>query len=399
MKSKYQYIIIGSGIIGMAIARAIKQIQLTANILVIDKENEEAAHASSRNSGVLHAGFYYTADSFKAKFTVEGNNALKEFCKQKNLPVNACGKLVVAQNETELEQLSELERRGIANGSNVKIIDEKEALEYEPNIRTFKKALYSPDTASVDPKQVCSALQNDLLDMGIAFSYQTRYLGKTPDGIKTTVGDFKADKIINCAGLYADKIAQDYGFGHKYTMVPFKGLYLKYTKNKTDVKINIYPVPNLTNPFLGVHFTKTVNGEIKIGPTAIPAFWRENYAGLKNFKLGELIDILGHEAVLFLTNTFGFRDLALEEVHKYNKKYFVGLAQAMVQEIDPKGFTEYTEPGIRAQLLDKSKRMLVQDFVIEGDSKSIHILNAVSPAFTCSFPFAEFVTSEYILEK
>ncbi|MBN1870493.1 MAG: L-2-hydroxyglutarate oxidase [Candidatus Omnitrophica bacterium] len=397
MKSKYQYIIIGSGIIGLAIARAIKQIRLAANILVIDKENEEAAHASSRNSGVLHAGFYYSADSFKAKFTVEGNKALKEYCGHKGLAVNDCGKLVVAQNEEELDQLYELERRGMANGSNVEIIDEKQALQYEPNVRTYKKALYSPDTASVDPKHVCSAIKKDLQDMGVNFSFQTKYIGKREGGIKTTKGDFQANKIINCAGLYADKIAQDFGFGQKYTVIPFKGIYLKYTKNKTDVKINIYPVPNLKNPFLGVHFTKTVTGEIKIGPTAIPAFWRENYGYSSNFKFGELFDIISQEARLFLTNAFGFRDLAVEEIKKYNKKYFIGLAQKMVRGIDPKGFTEFTEPGIRAQLLDKKSLLLVQDFVIEGDTHSTHILNGVSPAFTCSFPFAEFITSDYIL--
>ncbi|MCK5082981.1 MAG: FAD-dependent oxidoreductase, partial [Candidatus Omnitrophica bacterium] len=140
MKSKYQYIIIGSGIIGLTIARAIKQVQLAATILVIDKDDEEAAHASSRNSGVLHAGFYYSADSFKAKFTVEGNRALKEYCRLKDLPVNDCGKLVVAQNEGELEQLYELERRGKRNGSNVAIIDEQQARDHEPNVKTFKKA-------------------------------------------------------------------------------------------------------------------------------------------------------------------------------------------------------------------------------------------------------------------
>ena len=398
MKPKYQYIIIGSGIIGLTIARAIKGVQLAATILVIDKDEKEATHASSRNSGILHAGFYYSADSFKAKFTVEGNRAIKEYCQLKDIPVNDCGKLVVAQNEDELAQLYELERRGKCNGSNVEIIDEGQALEYEPNVRTFKKALYSPDTASVDPKEVCSSIKDDLLKMGVSFSFQTKYIGKIDGGIKTNKGDIQADKIINCAGLYADKIAQDFGYGRKYTMIPFKGLYLKYTKNKTDVKINIYPVPNLQNPFLGVHFTKTVTGEIKIGPTAIPAFWRENYNYSQNFKFGEFLDIMSQEARLFLSNAFGFRNLAFEEIRKYNKKYFVGLAQSMIQNIDPKGFTEYTKPGIRAQLLDKEKLMLLQDFVIEGDAHSTHILNAVSPAFTCSFPFAEFVTSNHILK-
>ena len=161
--------------------------------------------------------------------------------------------------------------------------------------------------------------------------------------------------------------------------------------------MNIYPVPNFKNPFLGVHFTKTVDGNIKIGPTSIPALWRENYNFSSNFQWNEFTEIMAHETRLILTNAFGFRNLAWDEIKKYNKKYFIRLAENMVQKIDPNGFTEYTKPGIRAQLLDKKHLKLVQDFVIEGDEHSTHILNAVSPAFTCAFPFAEFVTKNYIL--
>ena len=394
--NKCQYLIIGSGIMGLTIALSIKKSHPDAKILILEKEEKEAVHASGRNSGVLHAGFYYTSDSFKAKFTVEGNTRWKQYCLQKNIPVNECGKLVVSQNSQELEKLYELEKRGRVNGSNVEIIDEQKARTIDPNVKTFQKALYSPDTASIDPVLVCRALKQDLCDLGVTFRFQTQYLQRKVNVVETSQGSFQADKIINCAGLYADKIAQDFGFGYRYTMIPFKGIYLKYTKNKTDVKINIYPVPNFKNPFLGVHFTKTVNNEIKIGPTAIPAFWRENYDGMDNFDAKEFWDVLSHEAKLFLTNAFGFRHLVFEEMKKYHKQYFVRLAEDMVQEIDPKGFTEYTRPGIRAQLLDKKNLCLVQDFVVEADNESIHILNAVSPAFTCAFPFAEFVVSRYI---
>ena len=159
---------------------------------------------------------------------------------------------------------------------------------------------------------------------------------------------------------------------------------------------NIYPVPNLKNPFLGVHFTKTVDGSIKIGPTAIPAFWRENYEGLQNFRLDELIRTAYFESKLLVTNAFNFRDLAREEMRKYNKQYFVGLASRMVQSIDPAGFTEFTQPGIRAQLLDTASLQLVQDFVVEGDTLSTHVLNAVSPAFTCAFSFAEYIAQTHL---
>lgn len=396
MVRKYDYLIIGSGIIGLAVAREIRQHRPNARLIVIEKETKEAAHASSRNSGVLHAGFYYTADTLKAKFTVAGNHALRAYCQEKGIAVNACGKLVVAQDEQELKKLYELERRGKNNGSRVEIIDEARALEIEPNVRTFKKALYSPDTASVNPAHVCAAIKEELESNGVEFRFSTRYLSHKDNVVLTNEGGVEADRIINCAGLYADKIANDFGFGRNYTIIPFKGLYLKYTKNKTDVRTNIYPVPNLKNPFLGVHFTKTVDNEIKIGPTAIPAFWRENYDGLSNFHLSEFKEIIGHEAQLFLANSFGFRDLAFEEMRKYDKTYFIGLAQKMVRSIDPNGFTQYTMPGIRAQLLDLRTRRLIQDFLIEGDARSIHILNAVSPAFTCSFPFARHVVDHYI---
>jgi L-2-hydroxyglutarate oxidase LhgO len=322
---------------------------------------------------------------------------MKAYVRSKGLKMNECGKLVVAQNEHELGQLDELLRRGQKNGSDVRLIEEDMARELEPNIKTYKRALYSPQTASVDPVEVCLSIKKDLLEQDVDFSYDTKFLGHHQFVVQTSLADVGVGKLINCAGLYADKIAHDYGFGKKYTLIPFKGLYLKYTKNKTDVKMNIYPVPNLKNPFLGVHYTKTVDGSIKIGPTAIPAFWRENYESFSRFELKELGEILYFESRLFAGNTFGFRELASEEMRKYNKDYFVSLARAMVQDIDPQGFTEWTKPGIRAQLLDKEKLSLVQDFVVEGDDKSVHVLNAVSPAFTCAFVFSQYVVDNYAL--
>ncbi|MDE2027530.1 MAG: L-2-hydroxyglutarate oxidase, partial [Candidatus Omnitrophica bacterium] len=375
---KYDFIIIGSGIIGLTIALAVKTRKPQSDVLILDKEPGEAYHASGRNSGVLHAGFYYTADSLKARFTVEGNKAMKAYVKARGLKINACGKLVVAQNEHELGQLHELLQRGQRNGSNVRLIDEGEVFDLDPNVKTYSKALYSPDTASIDPQEVCASIKNDLLKLGVEFSYNTKYLSRKDNVLETTQGDFEAGKVINAAGLYADQVARDFGFGLKYTMIPFKGLYLKYTKNKTDVAMNIYPVPNLKNPFLGVHYTKTVGGDIKIGPTAIPAFWRENYNGKSGFSSQEMSEVLFFESKLYLTNAFNFRSLAHEELRKYNKNYFISLALGLVKYVDPKGFTDWSRPGIRAQLLDKQTLKLVQDFVVEGDDKSVHVLNAVS---------------------
>lgn len=381
-ENQYDYLIVGAGIIGLTIAYELKQRTPTASIAVIDKEDDVAKHASGRNSGVLHAGFYYSANSLKAKFTVEGNKLMKEFCQTNNIYVNPTQKIVVAKNEQELESIYELQKRATINKVETQIIDENDVFKIDPNIKTYKKALYSPTTASVDPKEVCYKLRDVLREKGVDFFFNTSFFECK----------LKHKYLVNCAGAYADKIAQNFGLAKNYTMLPFKGIYLKYKTNKTDIKTNIYPVPNLANPFLGVHYTITLDGSIKIGPTAIPAFWRENYHGLSNFKLKEMIEILYYETKLFMLNSFNFRKLAIEEMKNYNTKVFVQKAKEMVNHIENN--FEPIPAGIRAQLLNTVTNELLQDFVIEKSINSIHILNAVSPAFTCSFAFAQYVVKE-----
>lgn len=398
--NKTDYLIIGAGIIGLGIARALIQKNNSYKIAIIEKEPEICFHASGRNSGVLHAGFYYTEESLKAKFSVEGNKMLTNYCEERSLPISKIGKLVVASNATELEGIYELERRGKKNGCTVHVISEEEAQKIDPNVQTHKKALWSPLTSTVDPGSINLSLKKELEEKGVEFFCNSGFVSKEVDSsgetlVQTSSNKFLAKKVFNCSGLYSDKIAKNFGFSKDYTIVPFKGLYLKYTKNKTDIKTNIYPVPNLNQTFLGVHYTKTVDGTIKIGPTAIPAFWRENYHWFSRFKISELVSILGLEAILFLSNSFGFRDLAFEEMKKYSKPYLISLAQKMVNSIDPEGFTEFSKPGIRAQLVHKKTRKLVMDFIIEGDKKSVHILNAISPGYTCSIPFSEYVVDKY----
>jgi len=397
-KIQSDYLIIGAGIIGLAIGKFLKEKYPNKTINILEKEKDVAFHSSGRNSGVLHAGFYYTSDSLKAKFTKDGNTLMRAYCEDNNLKINKCEKVVVANNADEVESLYELEKRGLKNGVNVKIIDEDKLNEIDPNVKTFQKALYSPDTATVDPIEISQHIKKDLLSKGIGFYFDEGYTEKIDTHtIKSTKGQlFSATKIINCAGLYADRIAKDFNFSEDYTIIPFKGIYLKYTKIDKPIKTNVYPVPNLKNPFLGVHYTITVDGTIKIGPTAIPAFWRENYNGFDNFKFKELIAILAFESKLFLTNAFNFRSLAYEELKKYNKKYFVSLATKMLKDVDSDGFTQWSKPGIRAQLLNTKTLELLQDFVVEGDEDTIHVLNAVSPAFTSSFPFAQWVIENYI---
>lgn len=378
----YDYLIVGSGIIGMTIAYELKQQNQNLKIAIIDKEGDVAKHASGRNSGVLHAGFYYSADSLKAKFTVNGNKLMKEFCSANNIAVKPTQKIVVAKDKTELEGIYELQKRAEINGVEIKIIDEDEVFKIDPNIKTYKKALFSPNTASVNPKEVCYKLRDVLKVSGVEFFFNTSFENC----------DLNYNYLINSSGAYADKIAQKFGLAQDYTLLPFKGIYLKYMTNKSDIKTNIYPVPNLANPFLGIHYTITSDGSIKIGPTAIPAFWRENYNGLDGFNLKEMIEILYYETKLFILNSFNFRNLAIEEMKNYSSKVFIKKAKDMVKNIGDD--FKPIPAGIRAQLLNTKTNELVQDFVLEHAKNSTHILNAVSPAFTCSFAFAKYVVKE-----
>lgn len=386
-KKRYDYLIVGAGIIGMTVAYELKKRDLSISIAIIDKEDNVGKHASGRNSGVLHAGFYYSADSMKAKFTVNGNKKMKAFCKDHNIFVKESKKVVVANNKEELEGLYALHERAKVNGVNTYIIDEKELYDIDQNIKTYKKALYSPTTASVDPKEVCFKLRNNLELLGVGFFFNLSF----------DKCDLEYDYLINSAGAYADKIAKIHGLAKNFTMLPFKGIYLKYNGPKDDVKINIYPVPNLNNPFLGVHYTVTVDGSIKIGPTAIPAFWRENYKKFDNFKITEFLEIMYYETKLFLKNSFNFRSLAINEMKNYSKESFISKAQKMLKHID-NNFSPIPA-GIRAQLLNTDTNELVQDFMVEHTDKSTHILNSVSPAFTCSFAFSEYIVDEVLVNK
>src|SRR3989338_1022285 len=397
MFEECNYFVIGAGIIGLTVARKLNQRYPATQITLIEKEPDVALHSSGRNSGVLHAGFYYTADSLKAKLTRDGNAAMRKYCQQNGLRINECQKVVVTQTPEELPALFELQKRGKTNGVDVRMIDENELAEIDPNARTHQYALYSPTTATVDPIEVNQCLKNELIKKGVRIYFVESYLKRiSGNKIQTSKRVIESKRLINTAGLYADRIARDFGYSQDYTIIPFKGIYLKYSREDKPVRTNIYPVPNLKNPFLGVHYTITVDGAIKIGPTAIPAFWRENYSGLERFDAREMVEIVAREAQLFLLNSFGFRDLAFEEIQKYNRSYFANLAARLVKSIDVKGFQEWTRPGIRAQLVNTRTLKLVMDFVVEGDELSTHILNAVSPAFTCSFPFAKMIVDRIV---
>jgi L-2-hydroxyglutarate oxidase LhgO len=270
-------------------------------------------------------------------------------------------------------------------------LGEQAAKEIEPRAKTCQRALFSPATSTVDPNAALKTMVADATGEGVQIKSGIAFVGKTGRTIQTTECQYEAGYMVNAAGLYADQIARQFGFSERYRILPFKGLYLYSDEPPGALKTNVYPVPDLRNPFLGVHFTVTNEGKAKIGPTAIPALWREQYGGVSRFSLAEFIEIAGRALSLLGNAGFEFRRLAIEEVKKYSRRRMVRLAGELVEGVRLEQYSNWGKPGIRAQLLDIRKRRLEMDFVLEGDDRSMHVLNAVSPAFTCSFPFSNYV--------
>ncbi|MEW6601462.1 MAG: L-2-hydroxyglutarate oxidase [Nitrospirota bacterium] len=388
------FLVAGGGVIGINVARELKKEFPDAKVVLMEKERECGMHASGRNSGVLHAGFYYSPDSMKAKLTRKGNRLLTEYCESKKIRINKNGKLVVAKGPEDLEYLDELLKRGKDNNIQLDDICEDEAKRIEPRVRTHERAIFSPTTSTVDPLEVMQAMKADAVREGVEIHYGVCFRGKRAEQILTSGDTYQTGYFVNCAGLYADKVANVFGFSERYRIVPFKGLYLYSDEPMGSVRTNIYPVPDLRNPFLGVHFTVTVDGKIKIGPTAIPAFWREQYSSFENFKFTEMVEIVFREMGLIVFAGFDFKRLAVEEMKKYSRQRMVSLASVLMNGIKREQYNKWGKAGIRAQLLDVKTKKLEMDFVIEGDDKSMHVLNAVSPAFTCSIPFSQYVCNE-----
>lgn len=388
-----EYLVIGAGIVGLAIARELSLVHPQARIVVVDKENAVGMHASGRNSGVLHAGFYYAPDSLKAQLTRDGNVMLREFLHKAGIPIRECGKVVVASHESQLPELDELARRGQANGVELYTIDERELIDLEPRARTYERALWSPTTAVADPVDVINALTDDVLQRRVELRLGEQVLTITNGKVVTSQSQYSAQHIINCAGLYADRIATMAGLDHPYVMLPFKGLYWHSNLPQGFLTRHVYPVPDPKNPFLGVHATVTVNGEMKIGPTAIPALSRENYTSLKGMKSGELVDMIRYLPQFLASPHHDAKKLVASEVPKFLKRKIVEQAALLIPELTASMFDHRLKPGIRAQLFDTSTRKLEMDFVIKKQGNCTHVLNAVSPAWTSSLAFAQYVVA------
>ena len=385
-------VVIGGGVVGLALADAWLTRNPTDAVVVYDKEDQLAAHASGRNSGVLHAGFYYAPDSLKARLTRDGNRMLKEFCRERGVPLRETGKVVVTTREDQLPALMTLLDRGHANGVDLELIDEAGLAELEPLARTVDKALWSPNTAVASPAGVVEALADRVRERGGRVVLGNPVTGGGPGWVMSLrEGKVVAGHVINAAGLYADTVAHWFGFGEDYRMLPFKGLYWYGNWEPGLLRRHVYPVPDPRNPFLGVHLTVTVDGRAKIGPTAIPALWREDYGGTSGLRAGEVWDVARSYPRFLTSRHHDVPGLLRAELPKYSRSYLVKQAAALVPSVRPQDFAERGKPGVRAQLLHVPTGKLEMDFVVEGDDQSTHMLNAVSPAWTSSLAVAEYV--------
>lgn len=391
-----QILIVGAGITGLTIARELLK-RGVKDILIIEKESGTGCHSSGRNSGVLHAGMYYTPETLKAKYCVRGNRLMKEFCRAKGLTLQETGKVILAGDSTEIESLYELKRRADLCGARAYLIGRKELHELEPGAAPGDQALFSPDTAVIKPTEVLAALEAELEASGkVKISFGTVFRGLDGGGrAVTSAGRVRFEKLVNAAGSYADRVAGQFGLAGEYKILPFKGTYKQLAPHRAHlVKGNIYPVPNLKTPFLGIHLTRSAEGEVLVGPTAMPALGRENYHFLDGWS-PETLSILYRDALLMFQNST-FRQVAVSEPKKYLKYFVWKEARKLVPELSLSDIVESSHVGIRPQLIHWPTRKLVMDYIILKDTQSLHILNPISPAFTSSMAFAEDVVEQLL---
>ena len=393
----YDFIIAGAGITGLALAWQIRKKNPDSSILVLEKEEDTGFHSSGRNSGVLHSGIYYKEDSLKAKFCAVGSAQMKEFCIEHKLPLDPMGKVIVPTREEDDHLVDLLFQRAKVNGAEVSIINSDELKKIEPYVRTASgRALHSPGTAVISPKSVLQKMLALLKDKKVDFEFGAKITKVSPDSkvVFTSKGNFEYGFFCNCAGAYADKLAKPFGIADHFTMLPFKGLYYKLNP-ESAIKLNglVYPVPDLNVPFLGVHTVKSIEGVNYFGPTAVPAFGRENYYGVEGIKASECFGVFWNVLRQYMANNQGFRNYAHAEAFRYFKSKFTEAAKVLIPELHKSDLLPCKKVGIRGQLLDTRKKEMVMDFLVEKAGNSVHVLNVVSPGFTSAFSFSEYILS------
>ncbi|MGH7853332.1 MAG: L-2-hydroxyglutarate oxidase, partial [Candidatus Binatia bacterium] len=395
MASQYDLTIIGGGILGLATALKITAAHPPLRLLLLEKEAELARHQTGNNSGVIHSGLYYRPGSLKARTCVTGRKELMKFCDDNSVPYEICGKVVVAISQEELPRLDELRRRGEANGlRGLEIIGTERLKELEPHA-TGIKGLYVPETGIIDYKKVAAAYAGKIRDGGGDIRLSQRVVGilDRPDEIvlQTSGGDYRSKYLINCCGLQSDLIAKMTGGAHQdgepeHRIIPFRGEYYKIAPERQFlVKNLIYPVPDPTFPFLGVHFTRMAKGGVEAGPNAVLAYAREGYRHT-NINVQDLWQTVSFKGFWAMTGKYwqtGFGEL----YRSLSKAAFVRALQKLLPEIRQSDLVP-GGAGVRAQAVSASGA-LIDDFVIKQSRRAIHVLNAPSPGATASLAIGE----------
>jgi len=388
--SEYDIAIVGAGIVGLATAMELVQKRPDLRLIVVEKEARAAVHQTGNNSGVIHAGLYYKPGSLKAKMVVEGARRMVEFAQEHGLPYELCGKVVVATQQDELPRLEELYLRGTANGvQGLLKISGEQIRELEPHTSGIS-GLWSPNTGIVDYIAVTKKYAEIVQERGgeIRFNSEVIAIEQRPDSlvIRTAGDEVQTRNLINCGGLQSDRIAGMMGDTHGLRIIPFRGEYYELTpQSQRLVRGLIYPVPDPRFPFLGVHFTKKINGSVEAGPNAVLAFAREGYKKT-DFSPGYMFGLLTFPGFWIMAAKYwrmGFGEM----YRSWSKGAFVKALQALLPEL---GMDDVTPggAGIRAQAMD-SKGRLLDDFSIIEAPNAIHVLNAPSPAATASILIGE----------
>ena len=395
---RFDFVIVGGGMVGLSIAHQLMAQRITKSIVILDKEEELGRHSSGRNSGVLHAGIYYKPDSLKAKVCIKGAQRLRSWIEENRLPLNPCGKVIVPPRLDLDSQLDVLAERGRANGAAVELWDKDQLAECIPEARSASgRALWSPNTSVTKPLTVVLRLQQELTEKGVSIMRAVKSWKALPKQNFLKLGDgtiLEYGHLINCAGLQADRVAHQFGIGENYSLLPFKGLYWQLKPEcPIQLKTNLYPVPDLNIPFLGVHFTPSADSIplISIGPTATPAWGRENYRGLQALEPGMVGNNIQVLAWQYLTNQGGFRRYVHEQAFLALPPLFVRAAQELIPKLRAEHIELSQKVGIRSQLFNKQTQRLEDDFLCLSGPSSTHVLNAISPAFTASFELADLI--------
>nr|WP_315146834.1 L-2-hydroxyglutarate oxidase [uncultured Flavobacterium sp.] len=391
---KTDFIIIGGGIVGLSTAYHLKKQNPRLTVIVLEKETKIAMHQTGHNSGVIHSGIYYKPGSLKAINCKKGYDQLIQFCKENEVKYDLCGKIIVATEKEELPIMSNIFDRGIANGlAGIKKINAQEIKEIEPYCSGIE-GIWVPQTGIIDYKEVSQKYADLFVQLGgeILFEqnvHEIKSIGGSSE-IQTQNNRFEAKWIINCAGLYSDKIAKMTNKGIDVQILPFRGEYFNIKKEKEYlVKNLIYPVPNPNFPFLGVHFTRMVHGGVEAGPNAVLAFGREGYTN-KMINWKELFETLGHSGFQKVALKY-WKDGIYEMYRSYSKTAFTKALQRLIPEIQKEDL-EQGSAGVRAQACD-SKGNLSDDFLIFENKNVINVCNAPSPAATSSLAIGESIAA------